>query len=283
MRKINRREQEAAGGEESAPRRCGRDDRRQTRLGLLEALPDPFQLRGDVLGALPSVVGVLFETLLHDTFERTRRGRNDSRNRRRLLIQQRRDEAGLAVRRKRALAGRHLVEDGAEREQLGARIHLVRLHLLRGHVWHRAHHHTGVGERSRRRRVVDERRRRLVQLGETEVQDLHAGLGEHDVRRLQIPVDDADTMRGGERLGQLGRDSQCLVEWKGPAARVLPGRASAPVAADDEEIARGVGVTPPDPTGEGERPPPLVSRAASVSPSRSSMTRNSIGRPAPSC
>ena len=52
-----------------------------------------------------------------------------------------------------------------------------------------------------------------MRLGEAEVQDLHGAVGPHlDVRGLQIAMDDALLVRGFERLGDLRRDRQRLIE-----------------------------------------------------------------------
>ena len=45
-----------------------------------------------------------------------------------------------------ALPGRHLVENQAEGEQVGARIQLLAAHLLRRHVARGAHRRAGAGE-----------------------------------------------------------------------------------------------------------------------------------------
>ena len=55
--------------------------------------------------------------------------------------------------------------------------------------------------------------RRTHCLREPEVQHLHSAITPHlDVRGLQIAVDDPLLVRGFERLGNLLRDRQCLVE-----------------------------------------------------------------------
>ena len=51
----------------------------------------------------------------------------------------------------------------------------------------------------------------LDELGETEVQKLHAHLREHDVGWLQIPMDDAGAMGLGERVCDLDRVLERLV------------------------------------------------------------------------
>ncbi len=51
-----------------------------------------------------------------------------------------------------------------------------------------------------------------AQLREPEIEHLHASLREHDVGRLEVAVNDADAMRGGERIGYLRSDPQDFLE-----------------------------------------------------------------------
>ena len=92
---------------------------------------------------------------------------------------------GDAARVVREPPGNELVEDDAERVDVGPQVDVaaVAAGLLRAHVRerpldrsHRAHHRRHVGIRDAR---------------EAEVEDLGAGVGDEDVRRLQVAVDDA--------------------------------------------------------------------------------------------
>ena len=54
---------------------------------------------------------------------------------------------------------------------------------------------------------------RLHRLGEAEVEHLHRAVGPHlDIRGLEIAVDDPLLVRRFERLRDLLRDGQCLVD-----------------------------------------------------------------------
>ena len=97
--------------------------------------------------------------------------------------------------------GQHFIEDGPQRVHVGRRADLagVSPSLLRGHVAGRAHDLAGLGVH-----VVG-----FQPLGQPEVGDLqHAVIGEQDVRRLQVAVDDARLVRfadrQNQRLQQLG-------------------------------------------------------------------------------
>ena len=91
-------------------------------------------------------------------------------------------------------AGRHLVERRAESENVRTRIGLLPFELLRRHVRKRPEdlplaRHVPGGRRSGREAL--DRPLGSERLRQTEVEQLHARPRQHDVRRLQVPVDDA--------------------------------------------------------------------------------------------
>ncbi len=101
----------------------------------------------------------------------------------------------------------HLVEDESHRELIGPQVGESALRLFRRHVG-------GCPEQDSRcgRRTVTEDgfvgRVRISEhrFAEAEVQNLHATLGRHhDVRRLQIAMDDAGGMRLRQPIGELPR------------------------------------------------------------------------------
>ena len=99
-------------------------------------------------------------------------------------------------------SGHHLVEDAAERVDVAARTDLGEAEALLGrHVAGGAEHQSVLGHR---RDVA----REPFDLGEPEVEHLDgdavrpvAPALEEDVLRLEVPVDDAGLVRGGERIG----------------------------------------------------------------------------------
>ena len=99
-------------------------------------------------------------------------------------------------------AGSHLVEHAAEAEQVGPLVERFALGLLRGHVHRRA----GDDPALRDAGVVG-------RPGQAEVGDLHALLRpalEQDVARLDVAVDQAGGVGGGQPLGDLPADPQHL-------------------------------------------------------------------------
>jgi hypothetical protein len=68
-------------------------------------------------------------------------------------------------------------------------------------------------QHGRRLRQIAWERRLLERLGEPEIQHFHHAVRPQlDIRRLEITVDDAVFVRGFERLGDLFRDGQRLIE-----------------------------------------------------------------------
>ena len=142
--------------------------------------------------------------------------------RRRILQGQGGQQADRILAAKRAFAGEHLIEDATEAEKIGAGVHGFALGLLRGHVRRRAEH----GPRLRQPDVV------VLRPGQAEVEKLDTrGEGEGsdgdssfsslvlasvvpcfepDVAGLDVAVDEAGGVGGGQALGHLGGDAQGL-------------------------------------------------------------------------
>ena len=176
-----------------------------------------------------------------------------ARSRCRRIAQNRRHRLGRIVAEKRMAAGRELVQDHAEREDIGARIERGAEHLLGRHVGRCADPRAGVGEDGAatvvaalhcpaawpKARVRQMRRHDL--LGEAEVHDLHVPLRRHHhVGGLEVAMDDAAAMGGVERLGQLVRDVDHLAHGQQRAARGGVQRLALDVLHHDEDAAVGV-------------------------------------------
>ena len=153
--------------------------------GLGQALVEhALQAEDDVLRGLPAQLGRLREARANQVVEAGRRRDTCGGQRGRLRLEDLRDEARLGGRLEGAVARDHLVEHGAEREDVAARIGLVPFELLGRHVLQRA------GDGARRAEIgclvvrVGLRRGQLGPcLREAEVEQLRAALREDDVRR----------------------------------------------------------------------------------------------------
>ena len=114
-------------------------------------------------------------------------------------------DLGRRRRIERQAAGQELVEQHAERVDVGARVDLFGADLLGRHVRGRAHAQAGRRQIGAAEGVVD-------QLGDAEVEQLEAEPASarhaHHVRRLEISVHDADAVRGGERRSEVLHDRE---------------------------------------------------------------------------
>ena len=102
----------------------------------------------------------------------------------------------------RQLPRQHLVVDDTQRPDVGLAGHLATEGLLGGHVGHGAEGRSGHGHV-----------RAAHQLGQAEVDDLHlAVIVDQDIGRLDVPVQDAVLVGGGESLGDLNGDRGRLLQ-----------------------------------------------------------------------
>ena len=155
---------------------------------------------------LDALLGILGQARLDQSVEGRRRHRAHARDRGRLALQDRGDQRRVALGFERLLAGGHLVEDGAEGEQVGASVGLLPLELLGRHVLERAHHRA-----LRRERMAHGRRMAQAAwggtgwslAGEPEVEQLRPRLGDHDVPGLEVSMDDPRPVGAVERVGDL--------------------------------------------------------------------------------
>ena len=210
-------------------------------LARREVLAHVAQLAREVLRRGVALLRLLRETTaLDDPAQGGRDLRVERRDRRRSVVDDRRERLGGRLAVEGLLAGRELVEDRAERELVAAVVDRAAARLLRRHVTHRPEH--GAGGRLRRRRVGPGGRAgvepllplaRAVgdELGEAEVEQLHEAVGrDHDVLGLEVAVHDPGGVRLREPVRHLGAD----VEDAAGCERVALGHQLAQRLAVDE-------------------------------------------------
>src|SRR6476660_1126508 len=112
--------------------------------------------------------------------------------------------AGVASEWQRS--GTHLVQHRPEREQVGASIAFLPSNLLGRHIGNCAQRRTGTGQVLLRAdgRVAHSNAFRLERnLGQPEIENLRLPASSHDVRGLDVTVNDSFRMRGIESVSDL--------------------------------------------------------------------------------
>ena len=215
------------GPRPAAGRRC-----QPARPARARAGPEPGGLElGDDRGGRGPFPRLLGETARHDRLEDGGHLRVPLPERLGAFVEDRVDHP-LPLAAKGAPAGEHLVEHHAQRPEVGGGADAQPLELLGRHVGGGAHRDPLLGEGA----GVDP-------AGEAEVEELHPAVREHhDVLRLEVPVDDAGGMGGGESRGELAGDRRRL------------GACEAPVRPPGEELGERRAVV----VGHGEKTLALV-------------------------
>ena len=249
------REQHDRGERSDRPReKTARRPRRggSAARARVELLRDLLERHPDVAHALEPPPRVLAQAAREQELELA----GQSLDPRRFVTENRGQRRCRARARERCLAGQHLVEDGAEAEDVAARVDAPPLRLLGRHVRHRADDDP-VGRLARQRlRVVAaalpgaER----GELGEPEVEELDGFVvGHHHVRRLQVAVDDPGRVRRREGAGNLRGDPHALPDGEAPARDHLrEGTAGDELHRDEEGAVRLVDIEDRDDVRAGE-------------------------------
>ena len=193
----------------SAPARAGGFDRLESAggRGLRQMVADALQIAREVLGGGVTLFGIFREQALDDPSNWRGGLRRELSERFGLLPDDCDESLGAGLPLERALAGRHLVEDRAERELIRAEVEGLAARLLGRHVPGRAHDRAGLGRPDHGRQHGRVLRNGLGQFRQPEVENLDvAVLRDHQVLGLQIPVHDPGRMGLGETVGGLHGD-----------------------------------------------------------------------------
>ena len=151
------------------------------------------------------------------------------------MIEDGRDDHGPTRSVERSLPCEHFVEHGPEREDVASAVGRRAIQLLGRQVVQRAKNHPFP--RESRVALFGVLRGRPIELQpcQAEIEQDDARRDQHDVPGLQIAVEDAASMRLGERVGDLDPVAQRLIEWDGTSCEA--GRKGLPLEVlHDEEI-----------------------------------------------
>jgi hypothetical protein len=157
-------------------------------------------------------IAICLQRLVDDVFQLGRNVAIEPDCRRRIRIQYGIEDQRSSFTMERQRSRCHFVQNRAEGKQVGAGIQLLALGLLRGHVGNCTERGTRAGQvirihrtgRGVERSDVARRTARHTDLRQSEVQNLGVTtLGDENVRRLDVAMDDALRMRGIEGVGNL--------------------------------------------------------------------------------
>ena len=171
----------------------------------LEIALQIFQVVAEILHRLVTVLGIFDERPADDPADVARQRRVDVGDRSRCVLDDRGDHRDGRVALKRPLARGHLIQDHAEGKDVGPMIERLALGLFGRHVGRGPDDSAVAGHvlGGRKRRDAERRRLRLVQLRQTEVENLDPVVGaDHDVGRLEIPMRNPSGVSGRQRVRQ---------------------------------------------------------------------------------
>ena len=182
----------------------------------MQDLPVRHQVGAQLAHLLIALVFRLGQRTLHDGDQLARQRGVNLPERLRDLLQDLVERRRERITFERLFPGQQLVDDDADREDVGPLIRTLAADLLGRHVVERAHQHVRVGEL------------RGHEPRETEVEDLDgAALGDEDVRRLHVAVHDAAAVGVLEPFADIDREIQLprqahLLGAPQPPLQILP-------------------------------------------------------------
>ena len=181
----------------------------------LQVLLQVLEVAGQGMGVRVAVLAVLPQASRDDLMHLRRQAPADRGHGPRFLVSDGVHGIERRIALERQLAGRHFIEDDAQGEDIAPRVEAPAPRLLGAHVAQRSQDRAGnglglfhgQGPGRRRSGGVASLGARIHQLGQPEVQDLGVAVArDHDIIRLDIPVDDARAVRPGQAFGDLKPD-----------------------------------------------------------------------------
>jgi len=181
-----------------------------------------FQIECNVARGVEALLGSFFQTVLDDALQRGRYAAICLRQICGIFFEDRAHGIGGSLAMKGALAGNHLVENCTEGEDVGAGVDGNAAHLLGRHISCGSHDDAGlcgVGHGGERRVGGGIG---LGELGETEIENLHAAVfGEKKIFRLEVAMDYAFFVSGGQAVSDLQCVVECFASWDWSVAQTI--------------------------------------------------------------
>ncbi len=188
----------------------------------------PLQIGPHIRSVLVAHVPILLQRLVDDLFQLGRKVGIQPHCGNWVAFENRVEDDRGTIAPEGQCAGCHLVQHSAERKQIAARIQFFRARLLRRHVGDGAERRTRAGEVLVVNRAGHGVGCRGVgccnfarragcgsDLRQAEIQYLGVpALGHEDVRRLDVAVDDAGSVSGVERVGDVDGDGEKNVRFQ---------------------------------------------------------------------
>ena len=223
------REEPDDGSEDHGGSRCSRDEDRllvslrpaergagspRDGVSVGAVATDPLQIGSDVRGRLVACLTILLEQPVDDALKVRMDLWIPLSNRRRCIRQQFLEDDCRRWTVERTLPRRALIEDDAQRPEIGACVNSLSTGVLRRHVRGGADHGPRGGDRRflpDRHRVRRRGDRRGRQRREPEVEDFHLPCRrDEQIGRLDVAMDDPHGMCGGETVCNLNGARQQL-------------------------------------------------------------------------
>ncbi len=202
----------ALGLHARAPRRRAEHD-----LAGVDVALQVLEVAAQVARGLVAVLRPLLEGPLDHPGERAGDVVAQLADRPRGVLEDRGEDRQVRVAAEGALAGRDLVEEDAEREDVGAVVDGKALRLLGGHVGDRSHDAPVLGDGAGLARRAVLLVGVVAQLGEAEVEHLDPPVrGEHHVVGLEVAVQDPLAVGGGHRVDERDREREDALGREAP-------------------------------------------------------------------
>src|ERR1035438_9623895 len=171
---------------------------------------------------LKALLRFLFEAAAHDPLQGGRKILQRLRKRWWIFVQNGGQGFGPGGLLKGSSSGEHLVENDAERKDVGASVRGLSADLLRCHVAYRGQHMAGASLLDSSGRAVGGCGIKLREFGQSEVENLEASVfGEEQVFRFEVAMNNSGVVSGGQTTGDVHTGIAGLAQAHGASAQAI--------------------------------------------------------------